>query len=118
MAKETPLVEDNILTVKDPETDKVIYSFDIGSADEWKYWQGFLENEKSFRYLFTTRQGFKLSFSARKEKRPNGLYWYAHKYVDNKLRRKYIGKNDNLTPEKLREIALKISQAEINTSIV
>ena len=113
MARKTPLIEDTRLTARDEKTGQVIYSFDISKPGDQKYWQGFLENEKSFRYVWRNKQGFKFSFSARKELRPDGWYWYAHKYVANKLRRRYIGKNDNLTPEKLREIALKISQAEM-----
>ena len=113
MAKKTPTVNDNILRIVDTETDRLQMEIHVDDKPDWKHWQAFLEQNKSFRYVHTTPQGFKLSFTAVKEKRANGPYWYAHKRVDGKLKRRYLGANRNLTAEKLKEIALSICQATL-----
>ena len=114
MAKKTPLIENNILEVRDPESERLIYSFDISNPAKWKYWQAFLENEKSFRYVWTDSQGGKFSFSGIKEKRTHQYgefyIWIAHKRVNNKLHRVYLGANRNLTVQKLQESAQKLNQ--------
>ncbi len=121
MAKKTPLITNNVLEVYDvEENERLIYSCDLTRAMDWDLWQQFLEDEKAFRYLWTNKQGFKFSFSAYKELRPSFgdkekklSVWIAHKRVEGKLRRVYLGKNDNLTAQKLQEVALKISQGQL-----
>ena len=114
MARTTPLIENNVLTVTDIEAGRTIYSIDISDPKEAKYWTAFLENEKSFRYIHTNKQGFKFTFSGVKEKRKHAygemFVWIAHKRIEGKLRRVYLGANRNLTAQKLQETALKICQ--------
>src|SRR5215831_4744092 len=74
-------------------------SFDpiaIGTAD----WYTWLEHHSSFCF-----EGPMCSFTARKERRPAGWYWYASRRVHGKLHRAYIGKSATLTLERLNEVA-------------
>ena len=59
MAAKTPTVENNILTVTDPDrSGATINKFNIADPAEQKYWLEFLENEKAFRYVHTTENVF------------------------------------------------------------
>lgn len=134
MSWKTPLIEATnttaILTVIDiadtrPDIARqIIYQIDLTDAKQWNEWQGFLENEKSFRYIYTDeKQGFKFSFSGRKEYRrnwgPHGKRyepkprWFAHKYVQKQLRRKYLGAPKNMTVKKLYEVARELAQGKL-----
>lgn len=119
MAKKTPHVIENILQKWDYETDSLIEEFDISKTSEWDYWQKFLEDHHAFRYVWTNHQGFNFSFSARKVMRP--MYggapqpvWYAYKQIGGKRRHLYLGKNENLTAEKLQDTALEINQTQLS----
>ena len=122
MARKTPTVENNIYTLMDYEHEppRVIVKLNIASSKDWQYWQKFLEHEKLFRFIYTNKQGFKFTFSARKEQRPSYgrkenliEVWYAHKRIGGKLRKVYLGVSDNLTQQKLQETALKINQGRL-----
>ena len=39
--------------------------------------------------------------------------WYAHRRLDGKLRRRYIGKPENVTFEQLKAVAFELSQREL-----
>lgn len=82
-------------------TGTVLYTdsdgIDLGS-DAWQVW---LEAGNTF-YFDDERFG---SFTARAEKRRNGLSWYAFKKVDGKLHKHYLGRKAGLTLARLREVA-------------
>ena len=124
MARTTPLVEDNIFKYYDVYEEEITITFDI--SQEPDAWQEMLETLTKFRVIHRTKQGFKLSYSAYKKRQVSkvvtksgvkdhlhGDFWIAHKRVNKKLRRKYIGKNANVTPEKLTEVAVEICQGRI-----
>lgn len=67
-------------------------------SPEWVKW---LETGETF-YFDDERAG---SFTARAEKRRQGLSWYAFRKVNGKLIKRYIGRNAALTANKLMEIA-------------
>jgi LuxR family maltose regulon positive regulatory protein len=67
-----------------------------GSA-EWSDW---LEQHQSF--YFEDEAG---SFSARKESRAGGLYWYGYRRRQRKLHSAYLGKSEELTLARLKEVA-------------
>jgi hypothetical protein len=118
MAKTTPLLKDGKLYVWDEyEQNYIVNGEDMTDHAEWPYWLEFLKMRKSLRVVHTTHQGFTLSFSCYRQKHPNHPlgFWYAHKRVDNKLRRMYIGKDENMTVERLAEIAEEISQGKLPT---
>jgi hypothetical protein len=53
------------------------------------------------------------SFTARREKRQRGDaggYWYAYREIRGKLRSAYLGKSENLTGERLRQVAQKLAE--------
>ena len=62
-------------------------------------------DNRIFRY-----QAGKRSFTARKEPSQTGQtdYWYACRKVDGKLHKRYIGKSEDITGRRLREIALAL----------
>src|SRR5215831_15621559 len=74
----------------------------IGTA-EWYTW---LEQHRSF--CFETRG---CSFTARKERRPGGWYWYAYRRMQGKLHCAYLGKSAALTLERLNEAAEILERA-------
>jgi len=101
--------------VKDGELRCPDYSFpvEVGSG----IWLDWLEKNKSFRFemelvreieasptqKYTTTET--ASFSACKERRPSGEFWYATRKVNGKLRRAYIGEARRLTRARLEEVA-------------
>ena len=68
----------------------------VGSA-EWFTW---LEHHCSFRFETGCR-----AFTARKEQRPGGWYWYAYRRKQSKLRSTYLGKLEELTLDRLNSVA-------------
>jgi class 3 adenylate cyclase len=77
----------------------------IGTA-EWYSW---LEQHRSFCF-----EAGRMTFTARKEQRPGGWYWYAYRRSQGKLHSVYLGKSEELTLERLRAIATVLaSQAPL-----
>src|ERR1051326_1589772 len=74
----------------------------IGTV-EWYVW---LEHHQSF--CFETAHS---TFTARKEKRPGGWYWYAYRRKQGKLHTAYLGKSEELTLERLNTIAAALERA-------
>jgi predicted ATPase/DNA-binding CsgD family transcriptional regulator len=68
----------------------------IGTAS-WYQW---LEQHHSFTF-----ESGSLTFTARKEQRPGGWYWYAYRRNHGKLHSRYLGKSEELTLQKLTETA-------------
>ena len=68
----------------------------IGSA-AWYRW---LEQHRSFCF-----EAHRLTFTARKEQRPGGWYWYAYWRSQGKLHTAYLGKSEELTLERLNTTA-------------
>ncbi len=53
-----------------------------------------------------------LHFTARKERRAGGAYWYAYRRRGGKLHTAYLGKSDELTLERLSTVATGMQQVE------
>src|SRR5258708_27484656 len=66
----------------------------IGTA-EWYSW---LEQHRSFGF-----EARRMTFTARKEQRPGGWYWYAYRRSQGKLHSVYLGKSEELTLERRSE---------------
>ncbi len=73
---------------------------ELGSH-EWRSWLGL---HASFRYESTSSHS---GFTARVEK---SGYWYGYRRVAGKLRKRYIGKLEELTSERLEEIAILLDE--------
>jgi LuxR family maltose regulon positive regulatory protein len=91
MARSIPKARDGVLQASTAEG----LSLDpiaIGTAA----WYDWLEQHRSFSF-----ETDHLTFTARKEQRPGGWYWYAYRRSQGKLRAAYLGKSEELTLERL-----------------
>jgi LuxR family transcriptional regulator, maltose regulon positive regulatory protein len=78
----------------------------VGSKD----WFAWLENTTVFALKENSAQ-----ITVRKERRMNGLYWYASHRNHGQIRRLYLGKNEDLTAEKLHHVIQTIQQDDSPT---
>ena len=74
----------------------------VGS-DAWYHWLSSAENRS---FSFKGKIG---TYTARREQQRNGWYWYAYRKRDGKLRKAYLGKQDELTLERLQAVAALLS---------
>jgi predicted ATPase/DNA-binding CsgD family transcriptional regulator len=74
----------------------------IGTAG----WYSWLEQHRSFRF-----EAGRMTFTARKEQRPGGRYWYAYRRIQGKLHSAYLGKSEELTLARLNTIAEALERA-------
>jgi hypothetical protein len=72
-------------------------------------WFDWLEQNRSFHY-----ECDKGKFTACKESRASGNFWYANRRVAGKLRRCYIGASKDLKLEKLLEIAKQLAGSDLS----
>ena len=101
MARSIPKAHDGSLdqdTAEGTPLDPIL----IGSA-AWYRW---LEQHRSFRF-----ETGRMTFTARKEQRPGGHYWYAYRRSHGKLHTAYLGKSEELTLERLSTIAQALEPA-------
>ncbi|NDJ75768.1 MAG: hypothetical protein GYB65_05880 [Chloroflexi bacterium] len=100
-SKETPIVLSGVVYTNDEHT-----GIRVGSA-AWRNW---LTGQKRFYYQADT------PFTARQEKRRNGMFWYAYRKHQGKLYKVYLGASNQLTGERLvqsaRQLADKIAQTD------
>jgi hypothetical protein len=87
-----PLVVQGLVETEDG----VVFGLDTCKGSAW------LEVNDSFRY---ERIGAKKGYTARKETKKGGDYWYGYRKVAGKLHKRYIGKTAELSIAKLDEIA-------------
>ena len=92
--KNTPVVLSGILYTNDEHT-----GIRVGSAAWWTW----VETQQCFYYQ-TERP-----FTARQEKRRKGQFWYAYRKSQNRLYKVYLGRADQLTPERLAEAARQLA---------
>lgn len=111
MARTTPRVEQTMLVL--PEDKKA--TVQVGS----RQWYSWLADEKNGSFFFVNETG---SFTARKERRKRGgWYWIAYRSRGGKLAKTYIGRSEDLTLERLREVTALLvehSTAQQNTAIL
>lgn len=98
-----PILKDGVVTIWDYEIDRKIQDIAVDGPE----WTDFLgrEVEISFRYQHPTG-----SFTAVRENRRGRPVWYAHRRLDGKLKRFYLGVPHNLTGAKLADVAQKMSR--------
>ena len=95
MARSIPKVREGSLQQQSKQgtsTDTI----SIGTA-EWYTW---LEEHHSFAF-----ETPRMTFTARKEQRPGGWYWYAYRRRQGKLYSAYLGKSTELTLQRLNATA-------------
>jgi hypothetical protein len=69
-------------------------------------WYSWLEQHRSFSFAARC-----VAFTARKEQRPGGWYWYAYRRSQGKLHNAYLGKSEDLTLERLTATAEALKRA-------
>lgn len=84
MAHETPQVHDGVLTLSGGNTRIAVES------DGWWHW---LDEPQVTTFRFFHQQG---SFTARRERKSGGQYWYAYRRHQGKLHKAYLGKSEEL----------------------
>lgn len=102
MAGTTPQIKQNTCT--DPN--KPLYPpIEVGSD----FWFSWLREQDVKSFHFESDRG---KFTARKEGRSTtgNEYWYAYRKVAGKLRKVYLGAMDEISSNRLEEVATEISQ--------
>ncbi len=72
-------------------------------TSEWWVW---LVREESTTFYVETNIG---TFTARREPRSGGLYWYAYRKYRGKLAKFYLGKSDELTKARISEAVKQLA---------
>ncbi len=101
MARGIPKVRDGSLQQHTAEGAS-IDPIPIGTAA----WYSWLEQHRSFCF-----EAGRITFTARKEQRPGGWYWYAYRRSQGKLHTVYLGKSEELTLERLNTTAEALERA-------
>lgn len=75
----------------------------LGSTEFFEW----LNNPDNRSFRFIAGVAGNQSFTARKEasKKAEGDYWYGYRRVEGKLHKRYIGKPEDVTLERLKEVA-------------
>src|SRR6266704_2345099 len=68
----------------------------VGSKD----WYAWLSDQEALSFAYKTAQG---TMTARRELRHGSWYWYAYRCQNARLRKVYLGKTENLTPQRLND---------------
>jgi predicted ATPase/DNA-binding CsgD family transcriptional regulator len=101
MARSIPTVRDGSLQQHNEE-DTSTTPISIGTVA----WYSWLEQHRSFTY-----ETPRTTFTARKEQRTAGWYWYAYRRMRGKLHSFYLGKSADLTLERLNMTAEAFERA-------
>ncbi|HEX7733766.1 MAG TPA: LuxR C-terminal-related transcriptional regulator [Ktedonobacteraceae bacterium] len=100
MARTTPKVEQGLLLAPASSQGPVA----VGSQ-QWFSW---LDEDQNGSFAFTSEAG---SFTARKERRKRGgWYWIAYRSRGGKLAKTYLGRSEDLTPERLAEVISRLAE--------
>jgi predicted ATPase/DNA-binding CsgD family transcriptional regulator len=101
MARSIPKIRDDSLHVPTLEGKSTsVIALESAAWDSW------VEHARSFR--FETPHA---SFTARKEQRPGGWYWYAYRRRHGTLHIAYLGKSEELSIERLHTVAAVLERA-------
>jgi LuxR family maltose regulon positive regulatory protein len=71
-------------------------------------WYEWLAAEGARAFTYRAEAG---GFSARRERQRNGVYWYAYRRLAGRLRKAYLGRPADLTPERLAAVAASLEGA-------
>ncbi len=111
MAKKTPTVKNETLIFWDYDAGQFVKRFNI---TEWVNWQKFLKDETTKSFRFIGPDGTSCSVVKESRRGRGKKFWYAHKRLDGKLKRKYLGLSENVTYRKLKAVAFELSQRELS----
>jgi predicted ATPase/DNA-binding CsgD family transcriptional regulator len=96
-----PLVSDNHVLGLDGAGEQIAPV--IVGSDAWYTW---LADRQIQSFSFRNLLG---SFTARRERKRHGWYWYAYRKRAGRLRKAYLGKTEELTPQRLNAVAAALS---------
>src|SRR4051812_46803634 len=95
MASHPGVVRDGVLTLADGDGDGTI---PVESAAWWAW----LAAPGSTGFRFVADAG---AFTARREAKPGGWYWYAYRRQGGRLHKRYLGRDADLTLDRLHAAA-------------
>jgi hypothetical protein len=96
----TPQVRDGVLVIGHGAQGRTIA---LGSAA----WQGWLGDARTTTFRFVHQLA---TFTVRKEHgKRGGSYWYAYHRRDGRLHKGYLGRTENLTLQRLDEVATRLA---------
>ncbi len=96
----TPQVKYGVLRYRTKTGREIqLHQITVGS-DDWFSWL-----KQNHRFNFEARIG---SFTARKEQRGKGFYWYGFRKILGKVKKKYLGTDAKLNNKILYEVARKL----------
>jgi hypothetical protein len=83
------------------------YCFEVDSHEWWEW----VKSDKAESFRFECDHGVK-GYRARKEviKSRSGSFWYAYKRIDGKLRKRYLGKSEELSLGRLESVAYDLAK--------
>ncbi|HKF37906.1 MAG TPA: AAA family ATPase, partial [Ktedonobacteraceae bacterium] len=90
--------------LEDPGRDETHAGVPVGST-EWYSW---LTQHRSFRFEHP-----RTPYTARREQRPGGWYWYASRRTEGTLHTLYLGRTSALTLARLEEIAAQFTAPSV-----
>jgi predicted ATPase/DNA-binding CsgD family transcriptional regulator len=97
-----PMVSDNHVFGLDRAEDQPVPV--VVGTDAWYTW---LMDQHIQSFSFKHPLG---TFTARRERKRHGWYWYAYRKREGRLRKAYLGKTEKLTLERLNAVAVLIGQ--------
>jgi LuxR family maltose regulon positive regulatory protein len=104
MAQQTPLIQHQQLYLPGQQTPLC----PVGSPD----WFAWLQTATTFRFASSQRRLIIRGYgpllhpiSLRKEQRRHGTFWYAYRRVHRQLYKRYVGRSDQLTLDRLDQVA-------------
>jgi LuxR family maltose regulon positive regulatory protein len=99
MARATPQITDGILAYREALHEHTIA---VGSSLWWQW----LAAEGTTTFRFEHPLG---NFTARRERKREGSYWYAYRTRDGALQKAYLGKSADLTLDRLQSVAVALA---------
>jgi predicted ATPase/DNA-binding CsgD family transcriptional regulator len=106
MARATPRIRDGTLVAYDGGVSNTIR---VGEVDWWRW----LDAPGSTHFRF--EQGAD-AFTARRERREGGWYWYAYRKRNGRLRKAYLGRTADLTADHLSAVAATLAHTGKTTT--
>jgi len=100
MARATSHITDGILTYHDAMQEHTIA---VGGSLWWQWLAA--EGTTTFRFEHPL-----CNFTARRERKRDGSYWYAYRTRGGALQKAYLGKSADLTLDRLQEVAAMLAQ--------
>src|SRR5687768_11960092 len=97
MARQLPRVDNQLLRL--PEIDGPTAGAIVVESAAWYAW---LADGQNPSFTFTNAVG---TCTVRRERRRRGQYWYAYRRRAGKLYKRYVGKTDELTLDRLNAAA-------------